>query len=180
MTAAIAHMESDRLVLDAVRERKAPFSPASAVEEFSDFFKTYNCSSVCGDRYAGKWPREQFDKAGIHYRVSEKSKSDLYRDFLPILNSARVELLDNARLVSQLCGLERRTARGGRDSIDHAPGAHDDVINSAAGAILAAGIPPPEPRITSLDSIGHHGAVVPRWGLSQYGGGDFARWAREG
>jgi hypothetical protein len=40
----------------------------------------------------------------------------------PLLNSGRVELLDNSRLISQLCNLERRTARGGRDSIDHPPG----------------------------------------------------------
>jgi hypothetical protein len=33
----------------------------------------------------------------------------------------RAELLERQRLVSQFAGLERRTARGGRDSIDHAP-----------------------------------------------------------
>jgi hypothetical protein len=29
-----------------------------------------------------------------------------------------------------------RTARGGRDSIDHAPGAHDDAANAAAGVLV--------------------------------------------
>jgi hypothetical protein len=46
--------------------------------------------------------------------------------------------LDNARLAAQLCGLERRTARGGRDSIDHTLGAYDDLANAAAGALVAA------------------------------------------
>jgi hypothetical protein len=55
-----------------------------------------------------------------------------------LLNSGRVELLDHKRLVAQLCGLERRTARGGRDSIDHPPGAHDDIANAVAGAIAVA------------------------------------------
>jgi hypothetical protein len=32
---------------------------------------------------------------------------------------------------------ERRTARGGRDSIDHAPNAHDDLANSVAGVVAA-------------------------------------------
>jgi hypothetical protein len=36
--------------------------------------------------------------------------------------------------VSQLCGLERRTARSGKDSIDHGPGSHDDLANAVAGA----------------------------------------------
>jgi hypothetical protein len=49
-----------------------------------------------------------------------------------------VELLDHPRLTAQMCGLERRTPRGGRDSIDHAPGGHDDIANSVAGAVVAA------------------------------------------
>ena len=59
--------------------------------------------------------------------ASEKPKSDLYRDLLPRLNSGEVELLENSRVIAQLVGLERLTARGGRDSIDHGPGGHDDL-----------------------------------------------------
>jgi hypothetical protein len=33
---------------------------------------------------------------------------------------------------------ERNTARGGKDSIDHARGAHDDIANAAAGALVLA------------------------------------------
>jgi hypothetical protein len=49
-----------------------------------------------------------------------------------------VSLLDDTKLIAQLIGLERRTARGGKDSVDHAPGAHDDRVNAAAGAIVLA------------------------------------------
>jgi hypothetical protein len=65
-------------------------------------------------------------------------KSDIYLTALPLLNSRRVELLDNPRLVNQLCALERRTARGGKDSVDHSPGAHDDIVNAALGALTIA------------------------------------------
>jgi hypothetical protein len=34
--------------------------------------------------------------------------------------------------------LERRTSRGGKDSIDHPPGGHDDLANAAAGALVIA------------------------------------------
>ena len=54
-------------------------------------------------------------------------------DLLPLINSSRIELLDDARLINQLVGLERRTARGGRDFIDHPPGGHDDICNAVAG-----------------------------------------------
>jgi hypothetical protein len=93
---------------------------------------------VTGDRYAGEWPREQFRKHGIAYEPSAKPKSDLYRDLLPLLNSSKADLLDDPKLIAQLIGLERRTARGGKDSIDHAPNAHDDLINAAAGALTSA------------------------------------------
>jgi hypothetical protein len=75
---------------------------------------------VRGDRYAGEWPRERFRVHGLTYEPSEQNKSELYLALLPLLNSGRAELLDDKRLVAQLCGLERRTARGGRDSIDQA------------------------------------------------------------
>jgi hypothetical protein len=52
---------------------------------------------------------------------------------LPLINSGRIELLDHPKSINQICGLERRVARGGRDSIDHAPGAHDDIANCIAG-----------------------------------------------
>jgi hypothetical protein len=102
---------------------------------------SYNVRTVRGDRYAAEWPRERFRAHGIDYEVAERPKSDLYRDLLPILNSGRAELLDVPRVVSQLCGLERRTARGGRDSIDHAPGAHDDLANSVANNVGGTRLP---------------------------------------
>jgi hypothetical protein len=37
-------------------------------------------------------------------------------------------------LVAQISGLERRTGRSGKDSIDHAPNGHDDLANAVAGA----------------------------------------------
>jgi hypothetical protein len=128
-------------VLDAIREVRPPFSPAAVVAEFADCLRLYHCTSVTGDRYGGEWCREPFRKLGIAYDLSEKSKSEIYLATLPIINSRRCDLLDHKRLHVQLLGLERRTARGGRDSIDHAPGAHDDVANAAMGALVLAAAP---------------------------------------
>ncbi len=138
MTMAIAHKDGDRFVLDVVLERKPPFSPDSVVREFAAVSRGYRVGRVVGDRYAGEWPREAFRRMGVVYEPADKVKSDIYLTFLPLLNSGRVDLLDNPRLVGQLCSLERRTARGGRDTVDHAPGAHDDVANAAAGALVLA------------------------------------------
>jgi hypothetical protein len=140
MTLAIAHRTRDGVaVLDALREIKPPFSPSSAVGEFTDMLKGYHITKIQGDRYAGEWPREQFKKLGITYEPAQKPKSDLYQSLLPLINSNKVSLLDHRKMVQQICSLERRTARGGRDSIDHPLGAHDDLSNALAGvcAMLA-------------------------------------------
>jgi hypothetical protein len=140
-TLAIAHRDQDgRGILDAVRIASPPFSPDGVVADFCKLLAAYRVHTVHGDRYGGEWPRERFARHGVTYQPSEKTKSEIYATLLPLLNSYRVELLDDRRLASQLLGLERRTSRGGRESIDHAPRAHDDVINAAAGAlVLAAG-----------------------------------------
>ena len=136
MTLGIAHKEKELRILDAIREARPPFSPEQVCEEFSALLKSYHIHSVTGDRYGGEFPRELFRKHGINYQVSEKVKSDIYKETLPLINSGQCELLDHKKLVSQLLTLERRTARGGRDSIDHVPGGHDDLINAASGAMV--------------------------------------------
>ena len=141
-TLAIAHAEGDHeqrtAILDLVREVKPPFSPEGVTQEFADTLRSYRITKVHGDRYAGEWPREQFRKHGVNYEPSDRNKSEIYIDLLPLINSRGVDLLDHDRIVNQLIGLERRTARGGRDSIDHAPGAHDDLANAVAGALTLA------------------------------------------
>ena len=133
MTLAIAHRQEQLVVIDRVIERKPPFSPASVVEQYAATLKLYRINAITGDRYGGEWPREQFRRHGISYEIAARSKSDLYVSFLPLLTSQMVELPDQPRLIQQIVGLERRTARGGRDSIDHAPNGHDDLANVVAG-----------------------------------------------
>ena len=73
---------------------------------------------------------------GVHYKTSDKPKSAIYQELLPLVNSGKVELLENETLIRQLLNLERRTSRAGKDSIDHPPGAHDDIANSVAGSLV--------------------------------------------
>lgn len=130
---AIGHKEGEDTVIDVLRARRG--IPAEITAGYAALIKTYNIRKVTGDKYAGSWPGDEFEKHGIKYSPSEKPKSGLYLDLLPALNSGRVELPPDNRLVNELLGLERRTARGGKDSIDHAPGGHDDRANVCAGLV---------------------------------------------
>ena len=78
----------------------------------------------------GEFPRELLGKHGIAYELAKQTKSELFRDLLPLLNSSR----RNERLQSQIVGLERRTSAVGRDTISHPDRGQDDVANAVAGA----------------------------------------------
>jgi hypothetical protein len=146
-TLAIGHRghrkEQTIRIVDALRERRPPFSPEQVIAEYAALLKAYRVSSVTGDRFAGEFPREIFRRHGIDYDLADRTKSELYKDALALLNSGHLELLDHPRLVAQLGALERHTARGGRDTIDHAPGGHDDLANVVCGlAILLSVVRP--------------------------------------
>ena len=135
---AVAHRdhESTAIVIDCVKEAVPPFSPEDVVRSFAGILKYYGAREVRGDRYGGDWVRERFSKAGITYYAASKPKSDLYQHLLPLLHSGQIVLPNHTRLLNQICGLERKTRAGGRDSIDHGPqpNVHDDLSNCAAGA----------------------------------------------
>jgi hypothetical protein len=140
MTMAIAHREGRKVVLDVIREQTAPFDPETVTDSFCVDLKRYKVSQVKGDHYAGEWPRARFRKNGIRYDPSDKTRSDIYRDVLPMFTSGELELLQHPVLKTQLVNLERRVSRAGKDSIDHPPGGHDDVANSVSGVcVMLAG-----------------------------------------
>jgi hypothetical protein len=153
-TAAVGHMDRSRdmIVLDAVREIPPPFSPEIACAEIAAFLKAYGLISTTGDRYGGIWVSEQLGKYGIRVTASEQSKSDLYVNCLAAINSRRLELVDNARMISQFVSLERRPGRT-KEFIDHPQGDswHDDVANVVAG-IASLGISAPRYDLSSWGS----------------------------
>jgi hypothetical protein len=140
MACAVGHMDSDMLVVDALREIKSPFDPESAVEEIAQLLALYKVDQTTGDRYSAMWCSQAFEKRSIKYEDAEQNKSQLYLEMLPRINAKTIRLLDHPRAINQICLLERRTSRGGRDSIDHPPNTHDDVANAIAGLCgLASG-----------------------------------------
>jgi hypothetical protein len=144
-TLAIAHQEpapegkqAGRVVLDVLQAEPPPFDPETVVSSMAAILKSYGLQEVHGDQYAGEWVPAAFRRFGITYRPSELTRSEIYLEVLPLFSQGRVELLDLPVLRTQLLLLERRTRAGGRDSVDHPRGAHDDHANAAAGALRLA------------------------------------------
>lgn len=152
-TLGVGHQDGEDTVVDVLRGRRG--TPAEIVAEYATLLKSYGIRRIVGDKYAGSWPADEFARHNIDYQSADKPKSGLYQDLLPALNSGRVELPPDDRLLTQLITLERRTARGGRDSIDHQPGGSDDRANVIAGLVgctarqgtyTLAGVSPPTPK----------------------------------
>jgi hypothetical protein len=134
-TLAIGHAEGKAVLLDCLYERRAPFDPSTVVEEICELARSYRIRVIVGDKYAAQWVVEAFKKELITYKQSERDRSALYLDALPLFTSGRARLIDNPRLVHQLAALERRTTCLGRDLVDHPPSGADDCANSCAGVL---------------------------------------------
>jgi hypothetical protein len=145
-TLAIAHQEKPKdaakqagqVVLDCLQSVAPPFDTEAAVARFAGTLKEYGLREVHGDQYAGEWVPAAFQRHGITYTPSELTRSEIYLECLPLFSQGRIELLDLPVLRTQLLLLERRTRAGGRDSVDHPRGAHDDHANAACGALRLA------------------------------------------
>lgn len=135
---AIAHREGRKIILDLAKLWRAPFNPHEVIAQQADELRRFSLLRVTGDNYAAEFVASSFKTHGIGYRKADQNKSELYRELLPRLCSAEIELLDDERLIDQIAGLERRTRSGGKDVIDHPSGGKDDLANVVAGVATAA------------------------------------------
>jgi len=135
---AIAHAEGERVVVDACRRWPSPHDPAAVAAQVRDFLKLYGLASASGDHYAAEISRSLYAGLGVQLMAAELVRSEIYLRLLPLLTTGRAELPPEPMLRVELLGLERRTARSGRDSVDHSPHAHDDLANAVALAALTA------------------------------------------
>ena len=140
--ASIVHRDKDEFLLDLVHEVKPPFSAAAAIAEVCRLLKEYGVTRIVGDKWAPGFVSEGFARNGITYAYSERDRSQIYVEALPLLTSGRARLVDNRRLALQFAGLERRTSAGGKNSINHPTRSHDDLCNAAAGALVEAASSP--------------------------------------
>jgi hypothetical protein len=137
---AIGHREPGRdgvVVLDAARRWPAPHSPQTVIAEAAAVMCDYGVRRVAVDRYGGQFPVGEFARHGIRAEVATSTTSEHHLALVPLVNAGRVRLLDLPELRRELAGLERRAGSGGRDRVDHRPGAHDDLAAAVSGVVAA-------------------------------------------
>jgi hypothetical protein len=131
----IVHPEGEQAIVDCAYEIRPPFSTEAAMAEIAALLKSYGVRTVVGDKYSLNFVLEGFARSGIDYTYSERDRSQIYVNVLPLFTSGRVRLVDSRKLVMQFASLERRTSAGGKDSVDHGRNSHDDLCNAVAGAL---------------------------------------------
>lgn len=159
-TLAVAARRSEGADLLLCRTWRPPFNPSNAIAEAAAVLKSYGLRSVSSDAYAGGFVSEGFVAHGITLRRTDRDRSAIYLDLLPLVNAGRVRLLDQPELLRELRGLERRRGSSGRDRVDHRPGAHDDRANSAAGALTLAGMNTESGFLTYMKAKAEGQAIV--------------------
>lgn len=145
-TLSVVHTEAEgekpvRLIQDVMRgwqrRRSETINLEAVVGEIAEIIRAYGLSEVTGDRYAAGWVRQAFEKVGISYRDAEE-KSKAYLEVEPLFAQGRIEILDHPQLIRELRLLERRPRPGGKLTVDHPSGGHDDHANSLALAAASA------------------------------------------
>jgi hypothetical protein len=132
-TLCIGHREQDGFVADVVRYTRPPFDPAEVTHSYAALLMDYRLKQVRGDNYSAEWVTRTFKDAGIKYIRSERPKSELYLECLPLFTRGLIAIPDLPPLHKELRLLERRTHRSGKDTVDHGKRGSDDLANALCG-----------------------------------------------
>lgn len=134
---AIAHLSQDNTaILDLLEEFPSNTNLDEVIIQVAATLKKYELVKVEGDHFAGVWPKEYFSKYGVIYEPIKLTQSEVYRDFMPLLSSGEVELLDNPKLIMQFNALERSVTKVGRDSVGTS--LSDNLARAVSSLIVTA------------------------------------------
>lgn len=143
------------------KPRGGQVSLEGAVADAAKILRSYGCSKIFGDRYAGRVYVEMFARYGVEYvlpvvrdardlhplkdggpdvREQYLDRSAIYLEAEALFATGKIQILDHPKLIRELKNLGRRPSPGGRDRVDHPRGQHDDYANALClAAVMARG-----------------------------------------
>jgi hypothetical protein len=132
---AVGHKADGLFVIDCVRGVPGPFDPYVVTKGYAELCKQYRITTVTGDRWGKEWVQAAWRGTGIAYVQSPLPKSDIYLECIPLFSRGLVRLPDHPRLLRELRLLHLQRHSGGRLSVDHGKGDHDDHANAVCGVL---------------------------------------------
>jgi hypothetical protein len=70
-------------------------------KEYAALAREYRCTGIVGDAFAGNWVSGAFTEAGISYRTSPKTRSELYLETLPLWTRGLVSIPNLVQLTRE-------------------------------------------------------------------------------
>jgi hypothetical protein len=134
-TVSIGHKAGNRCITDVCRGTVGRFDPHEVTKQYAALLREYRISKVTGDAYAAEWCAAAWRDCGFEYQQSEKPKSDIYLECIPLFARGLVGLPDHPKPLRELWLLERHTHRSGKDAVDHPRSGHDDHANAVCGLL---------------------------------------------
>jgi hypothetical protein len=142
---AIVETSGDRIWQCLLRVWDSKTSREGVIAQAAAELRRYGLRAIAGDNYAANFLPEGFDRHGIRYISTGERKghrrltrSDAYAELEPLIRAQRIALLDDEQQTRELLGLVRRDQPGGRFTINHVSGEHDDRANALAVAAAMA------------------------------------------
>jgi hypothetical protein len=134
-TVCVGHKENGLFIIDVVRGVVGPFDPYQVTKQYAELLKQYRIGTVTGDRYGKEWVQAAWRGSGVAYVQSPLAKSDIYLECVPLFSRGLVRLPDHSKLLRELRLLHLQRHTGGRESVDHPKGEHDDYANVVCGVL---------------------------------------------
>ena len=141
-TFAIAHSigegDEQTVVLDRIEAwqgKRSPLNSDAVLDEIAALAQRYGIRRVTSDQYAVVPLADGLRRRGIELvaqPLTNELKADVYGALKRLINTGRVELLDDTRLRAELIGLEIRPTPSGKPRIDAAARGHDDRAMAVA------------------------------------------------
>jgi hypothetical protein len=136
----VVHVEGTTFVQDLLRawpgSRQGKVDLAAICAEIAQLIRPYGLNRIVGDHYAGQWVDQEFRKVNVFYEPYEGTKSQAYKELIPVFAQNRIHLLDDSVQTLQFRLLEQTQRIGGKPPvIDHPRGGHDDRSNALAYAV---------------------------------------------
>ena len=104
-------------------------------KQYAELCKQSRVTIVTRDRWGKEWVQSTWRGTGCAYVQSSLAKSDIYLEVIPLFFRGRIRLPDHPKLLRKLRLLHLQRHGGGRQSIDHPRGDHDDFANAVCGVL---------------------------------------------
>ena len=167
--------KKDQVFIDYIEYWKgtsgSELDPSQVIPRIASKMKEYGCMHCVSDQYAFAPLKTLFHKEGVilkEFKSSMQSKVKCMTSLQIAFNSDAIKIVDKPLAFKQLRTLMQKRSRGGVLRVEHANGAHDDIVDAIAlvnyhfdrHSPLFIGIPEDDPDFLPIENKDLNGNFI--------------------